>query len=366
MIINKPRDWNEDERPRILLFSAAASGRRAGKAGEPDAFINAPKEIKKVMWHPPLPDVDSLAEQLKRARVYLSGESVRLFVHFCAGRRGVFMRAMEWVLSCQAKEKVPKTWERSDTMAYVKASLEENRTADTGEWTVGLLSHLEESRAVKVNSYYSDLKNIHAEFVKILFEGSRNATELPELRNSVRTLTIAGFLLPERDQGDEREFIDCKWTSSIARYGVSNPVMALHHQHAFKDCDCEVIPDKKIPTSAADLTARFVPYLSFATVVDNNIPLKKDGELRSSLSSKGKPHEENYNSAISQVLFELKHSIAKPQNRDGKTDVVVTSKGKNLVALESVLAAQDEVRGYWCSLCFTLPSLPLLTISFPF
>lgn len=118
--------------------------------------------------------------------------------------------------------------------------------------------------------------------------------------------------------------------------------MALYYQHVFKDHDCEVIPDKKIPTSAADLTARFIPYLSFATVVDNSIPCKKDGELWSSLNSKGKPYKENYNSAIAQVLFELKYSIAKPQNQDGKTDVVVISKGKNLVALESVLAAQDE------------------------
>jgi predicted pyridoxine 5'-phosphate oxidase superfamily flavin-nucleotide-binding protein len=343
MIVNQTANWSRQERPKVLLFSAAGTGLSN------EILVGTPKEINaKYMWYPPIPNVQSLAELLKSADVYLSGESVDFFIKFCSGRRGVLMYAMKWVQEVQ--QGLTQEWDYRETVSRVKESLEDSRQKRSEGWDVGLRSYLKRSRAVRVNSRYSDINNIPEEFAQVLYGGSKTASEL---NSKERELTIAGFLVPERTVGDQ-EFIFCDWADTKVRYGISNSIMGDYYNHVFDDLSFELIPEKKYPSSAADLTAFVLPFLSFATVVDNAIP-DGEGNLQSSLSSHNMPYEDSYNDAISDVLRKLNFTVSNPRNEKGKTDVVVTLKNNGkyeTCAIESVMAFRGKVRGYWY--CFHL------------
>ena len=71
LVVCQPKNWSSRDRPRVLLFSAAATGLLQSN----NALIGTPKEINaKFMWYPPIPDMHELSELLKRASVYLSAD----------------------------------------------------------------------------------------------------------------------------------------------------------------------------------------------------------------------------------------------------------------------------------------------------
>ena len=86
-----------------------------------------------------------------------------------------------------------------------------------------------------------------------------------------------------------------------------------------------------------------MPFLSFATVVDNPIP---DSEVKwqSPFSYEEVPYEDNYNSAISSVLSNaLKYTVANPLGASDKTDVIVTLDDKKTCTIESIMASRGRV-----------------------
>ena len=274
------------------------------------------------------------------------------------------MHALKWVQDSQNGR--DQVWDYQDTLSQVKESLEQSRQKGGGGWDVGLRGHLKLSRAVRVNGPYGDRTNIPREFAEVLYGGSKFASEL---NGKERELTIAGFLEPERTEGDQ-EFVACDWTeTTTARFGISNSIMAQHYYDAFgfQGLSAKLMPEKKTPSSTADLTARFLPYLSLANVVDNSIP-DEDGKLQSSLNHLHMPHEDNYNDAISAVLKKLNVTVANPRGGRGKTNIVVTLKKDNDAyenfAIYTVLASRGAVSEISPCNSAVLQRLPLITFIF--
>ena len=320
--------------PKILLFSAAATGHKDGVDSTTPPEVNA-----RYMWHPPIPPGNALVEPLKEAGVRLSADSVDFFMKLCSGRRGIFMHAMDWVKE-QQEGSADEEWDYRETISRVRQSLVERRKLGLNGWKMGLFKYLKESRAVRVNGRYSDLNNIPREFVEVLYGGPKTRMEL---NGRERDLTVAGFLIPEQQKMGE-EFEPYDWDFPNVRYAISCSIMAEFYNDAFAlDYGFELIPQKRCPSSAADLLACVVPFLSFATVVDNPIP-DSEGKLQSSLSCEEMPYEDNYNNAISSVLSNaLKYTVANPLGVLGKTDVVVTLDNNKTCAIESIMASRGRV-----------------------
>ena len=83
-------------KPKLLLFSAS------GDASTASTLIVSQVEIvQKYMWTPPLSSTLELEEQLEEAGVGLDQKSIKFFMQFCGGHRGIFIAAMRWVQSKQ-------------------------------------------------------------------------------------------------------------------------------------------------------------------------------------------------------------------------------------------------------------------------
>ena len=141
-----------------------------------------------------------------------------------------------------------------------------------------------------------------------------------------------------------QEFEPCDWDLPNVRYTITCSIMAEFYKDGFAlDYGFELIPQKRCPSCAADLLARVVPFLSFATVVDNPI-LDSEGKLQGSLSYEGMPYEYNYNSAISNVLSNtLEYTVTNPLVASGKTDVVVTLDDNKTCAIQCIMASRGGV-----------------------
>ena len=240
------RDMEKAGKPKILHFSAAATGDYHG------VDATTPPEItEKYMWYPPIPNGNTLVQLLDDAGVHLTADSVDFFMQLCCGRRGIFMRAMNWVKEQQEQDGSADRWQYRDTISRVRQTLDESRKAGLKGWTKGLLNHLQKSRAVRVNSRYSQLSNIPAEVVEVVYAGPKTAEEL---NGRERELTIAGFLVPvQKKIGEEFEPYD--WTFPGVQYGISNSIMANFYNEAFNH-NFELLPEKVYPSSAADLYCR--------------------------------------------------------------------------------------------------------------
>jgi hypothetical protein len=276
--------------PNFLLFSAAARGEQGGVN-----FVTPSEIRKKYMWYPPMPDSDELAANLQEASISLDGDSVRFFLKLCGGHRGIFMSAMEWVRREQQGN--PDEWDISKSVTEVRASLTVSATLDAGGWHEGFRGALAQSRAIRVNSKYSELANIPPVFAKVLVGGSKKAAELED---EERALTIAGFLVPERLCCDE-EFVAYDWTDDQVRYAVSNSMMSEYYVDKLSSemyLQSQLIKGVDQLSSCADLLARALPFMSFSTVVDTPIP-GQDASYKSPLSADQLPFEDHYNAAIS-------------------------------------------------------------------
>ena len=101
------------------------------------------------------------------------------------------------------------------------------------------------------------------------------------------------------------------------------------------------------PSSGADLLARALPFMSFATAIDNPIP-DSNGRLQSPMSAVFLPCEENYNGAMAKVLQQLNYTVSTPYNQStGKVDLVVTLGSKKTCAIETILATHGQVGFLW-------------------
>ena len=334
----------ESSKPDVLLFSAAATGYDVRGNS-----VVTPSEVrKKYMWYPPIPDGASLASDLKQAEVYLTSESVGFFLKVCCGHRGIFMSAMQWVQTCQADS--TEDWDIHESVARVCASFKESLTEDLGGWSKGLRYFLQQSRAVRVNGLYSDLSNIPKEFALVLFGGSKTNVDL---NNQERSLAINGFSVPEREKAGE-EFVRYDWNDPSKHYGVSNSLMAEYYgdvlppQLGYRSHLNETDLDKIF---GYDLLARALPFMSFATVIDNPIP-DTNGNLQTSSSASDLPYEDHYNAALVKVFQKLKYTVSTPQSPNkGKVDVVVTFRNKTC-AIETIMATRKMVgRFFWSIAC---------------
>lgn len=181
----------------------------------------------------------------------------------------------------------------------------------------------------------------------VLFGGPKL---MKEMNGQEGRLTINGFLFPERRNFDE-EFVSYDWTDSTVFYGVSNPIMAEYYSDILTSCERRLVESKKIPSSAADLLARVLPYMTFTSVVDNPIP-KREGGLLSPLSKDNLTYEDDYNNAIAVILrTTLKYSVSTPKNpATGKTDVLVPYDDDRKCAIESIMSWQTPVSFSECCL----------------
>ena len=138
-------------KPKVLLFSASGDASTASTL-----IVSTPGEItQKYMWTPPLNSTSELQVQLEEAGVRLDQKSIKFFMQFCGGHRGIFIAAMRWVQSKQRSG--ISRWAFRQTVGFVRNSY------DGGDWNCAdteILGYLRESRAVRVNGLYKDVSNV--------------------------------------------------------------------------------------------------------------------------------------------------------------------------------------------------------------
>ena len=284
--------------------------------------MSTPGEItQKYMWTPPLNSTSELREQLKEAGVRLDQKSIKFFIQFCGGHRGIFIAAMRWVQSKQRSG--ISHWAFPQTVGFVRNSY------DGGDWDCArteILGYLRESRAVRVNGLYKDVSNVPREFAELLCKGS---TTLPQ--HVRRDLTIHGFVVPKYS-GTEREFQQLDWMTEGTEYRAANPLLASYYFHNLKKRhNLQVHFEPSKPQHCADLLMRALPFLLFSRVVSfeaNTSELAKDGL----------PSEEQYNDAICTTLKDMTYQpISTKQSRkgEGKLDIALEIGGERFV-LEGV------------------------------
>ena len=301
-----------------------------------------------------MPDAKDLAERLMEAGIVLDEASVLFFLKLCSGHRGIFMKAMDWV---QRKQENNTSWNIHDTVSFVKASFAKAKGQTKIGWSTGLRRSMMESRALHVNGYFSDLLNIPAELIEAVFGGAKRKEFFGE---HLRSLTIGGFLAPLRKTSNE-EFVSLDWTNIGQRYGLANSLMAEYYNDVFSSVEPFYCTQKLIspcPSTAADLVARALPYMSFSTVVVGNPLPDREGvdkelsqteKLKTPLSKSGLPLEDNYNQALVQVLSNLHYNVSTPLDTHGKIDVVVTYDEQKTCGLECIMASRSAVCLYRAS-----------------
>ena len=304
-------------KPKILLFSASGDASTASTL-----IVSTPGEItQKYMWTPPLNSTSELQEQLKEAGVRLDQKSIKFFIQFCGGHRGIFIAAMRWVQSKQRSG--ISRWAFRQTVGFVRNSY------DGGDWDCAnteILGYLRESRAVRVNGLYKDVSNVPREFAELLCNGS--ATLPQHVR---RDLTIHGFVVPKYS-GKEGEFQRLDWMTEGIEYRAANPLLASYYFHNLKKRQSlQVYFEPSKPQHCADLLMRALPYLLFSRVVSfeaNTSELAKDGL----------PSEEQYNEAICTTLKDMTYqpvSIKQSRKGEGNPDIALEIGGERFV-LEGV------------------------------
>ena len=318
--------------PNVLLFSAAATGQDQDLNS-----ITTPGEIRKrYMWYPPIPCGEDLVSELQNANVYLSAESVKFFWKICCAHRGIFISVMQWVQKCQ--EECLLEWDIHQSVGMVRKSLEDSRLV-SAPWSQGIRQYMRKSRAVHVNGNFSKMRNIPKKFAGVLFGGSKSSAELGDQE---RSLTINGFLMPERENNND-ELVAYDWNEPSKVYGVSNSLMAEYYGDVFPSVlGYEGKLVKTNPTSGADLLARAIPFVTFSLVIDNAIP-DSQGELGTSLSADTLPYEDHYNAALTTV-FQKNYTVSTPLNpTTGKTDVVVHLDRASTCGIETIMATRSQV-----------------------
>jgi hypothetical protein len=302
---------------KILLFSAAATG-----LWSDGTVVATPSDIyKKYMWYPPIPDGKDLTPQLEEADIFLDAAAVDFLMKICCGHRGIFMAAVRWVQDQQQASGATK-WDLNKCITEVRHSFEESdkqkrRNIGNG-WAGGLRGRMKDCRAVKVSGMYSDLNCIPKEFIDVLFGGSLRSDDL---NNKERELTIAGFLVPERKNSADGEFVLYDWNDLWTRYGVTNSLMAQYYNDSFSTRGYQRNLTQFVPKSGSDLLSRALPFMTFTTVVDNVII--NDGKLKTSLSPQALPYEDHYNDALAGVFTDLGYTVAQPKDAEGKVDLIV-------------------------------------------
>ena len=307
---------HKNYRPKVLLFSASGDASPASTL-----IVSTPVEItQKYMWTPPLNSTLELQEQLEEAGVRLEEKSIKFFIQFCGGHRGIFIAAMRWV---QSKQRSGISWTFPQTVGFVRNSY------DGGDWDCAeteILGYLRESRAVRVNGLYKDVSNVPREFAELLCKGS---TTLPQ--HVRRDLTIHGFVVPKYS-GTEGEFQKLDWMTEGTEYRVANPLLASYYFHHLKKRqNLQVRFESSKPQHCADLLMRALPYLLFSRVVSFEAN-------KSELAKDGLPSEEQYNEAICTTLKEMRYqpvSTKQSQQGEGKPDIAVEI-GKERFVLEGV------------------------------
>lgn len=160
--------------------------------------------------------------------------------------------------------------------------------------------------------------------------------------------------MPVRGSGKSSELVEYNWGDVSVLFGVANSIMAEYYGDRFAADTYNYKPKliKKVPNTAADLLARALPYMSFATVVDNPLPMDQEGDtelsqaegLRTSLPCNKLPHEDNYNQALAAMLTKLNYRVSTPfDKKNGKTNVVVTYEKKKLAHLNVSMASRPPV-----------------------
>ena len=307
---------------RVLLFSTTG-GRNNGTG-----YFTPPEIQTRLLWSPKIPESDDVVNQLQRCGIKLDKKSIEFIFNFCGGNFGITVKAFTWVETKQEST----SWDEKTTVSNICASA-------TQGWTSSdFLLALSKSRAVKVNSKYSEMSNIPKSFIKVLFQGPRTGLDGETLKN----LTIAGFILPSPfsrngpiSKATQGRFIECNfWDSREVPFGVSHPLMADLYRSKFANSYVALIdPLYKTPQNCLDILVRVVPFLSFKNlfvghvcmkgknVVSGKVPSKKVPDMSANVF----PHETSYGIAIRDQLKKFHFSLHNFVGVDGQPDIVVTS-----------------------------------------
>lgn len=189
-------------------------------------------------------------------------------------------------------------------------------------------------RAVKASIGWTAI-DLPDELVDVIYSGSRTF----ETSETTRTLTIAGFLVPEKTAAGV-EFMECDWNKDQTKHGMANPLMSEYYKEGLSSRYASDITDSLRPQSGSDLLARAFPYMTLSSVVDNAI--RHDG---SPLSSADLPCENHYNKALCAVYrFNLGYKASAPENTAGNVDLVVEygeDPNQKTCAVETIMAHWD-------------------------
>ncbi|CAE7300082.1 unnamed protein product [Symbiodinium sp. CCMP2592] len=316
------------QRLMVLLLSAASEAETV--QGQ---IRLTPGEITdKFMWTPPMPNASVLASELSEAGVRLTKDAIKFFFQICGGHRGIFMRAMAWVLEKQRQQRgACAQWTVEQAYGEVKLAWADE------DWSIpnSFLGWLAGTRAIRVNGHYANLANIPQQMLEILCSGATSNLD-PELR---RNLTVHGFLLPVAESNAD-EFVQYDWSAAGARYGVSTHLLASYYRCVLKKTrNLEVDVSLEV-SSGTDLLLRALPYLHFAQVVGGVI--LQDSQVQSIFSKRGAPFEVHYTTAINQILQRLGFSAGSVEDgNEGKVDVYVVLADRATIALEAVMVSRS-------------------------
>jgi len=277
-------DLFKDGPCRIFLFSASSeSALSIGTAAVTPATITA-----KYVWTPAAPTDEEVAAMVielnKHLNMNINDVTFKVLYMVAGGNRDIFMHALHWF--CEQKMK-----QADDSLAIVRAGLE--------DWTCSLLEALIQSRAVRANSGFEEVRNVPEEFVNVLAAGPQCIDG--ERR---RPLTIGGLIVPLVPAHHSREFVAYDWTKELQTYAVSSSLRASYYRHFLESIGkhsmrCKYSPTTEVSTCAG-VCARAFPLMPFTSVVQRPSwdAVDEKTSMASSLGQRGLAPEDMYNEAV--------------------------------------------------------------------
>ena len=270
---------------RILLFSSSF-------AYNSSSYPLTPPEITtRLLWRPKMPPLDGVVQQLEQCDVRLDSDSVRFLFNICGGNFGVTVKTFTWVQQTQKPDSSESSWDFHMTLKQICISLQNGWSKSS------FLETLATSRAVKVNSKYSDLREIPQEFMHVLFQGPTSGLPVKMLQ----VLTTAGFILPlqhafkcDMSVKTNGLFSNCKWNDlSKVPFGVSRPLMIDYYRSQVDHFASKIKKTylSKTPTSCLNLLLFAVPFLSFKNLFSGSIPIITKGIVGGKFTTKSQEVE---------------------------------------------------------------------------
>ena len=296
----------------IIFISASA---RAHSNTEGELTLTPSSEWHRVFWTPPQPDANSLVAQLKGAGLDLTADAVMTLCNYCSNHRNILMFLLAGLKSFKG---IPS--KSSSTIVEFLVSEE--------GWSAA-----RNSRAVKVNSMFSDTSNIPEDFIKTLSNGEHVFSNIADERNCM----IRGLVLPARVH-TPAEFSSFQWSNLVR---VAHPMMAWHYFSVYeKDYGIRRVlkADLKVKT-CFDIMLLLVPMLAPHTIVPQLL-----GTQQGALSHKtGLPYESQFTARMVEAAQSLglrTNSLENPTH--GKIDFTMSADNTTFGIEALMLGPKDQ------------------------